>query len=38
MNVPTAVWWKAKKIELSEADEELPLSTAYHWRSTAGVF
>src|SRR5437868_12388345 len=35
MNVPTADSWNAKKIVLSEAEEVVPLSTAYHWRSTA---
>src|SRR5919197_3599641 len=35
MKVPTLVSWKARKIELSAADEVVPLSTAYHCRSTA---
>src|SRR5207248_11741636 len=35
MNVPTADSWNAKKIVLSEAEDVVPLSTAYHWRSTA---
>src|SRR5438132_5820464 len=35
MNVPTADSWKARKIVLSAAAEVVPLSTAYHCRSTA---
>ena len=35
MNVPTAVWWNARKTVLSTADDVGPLSTAYHCRSTA---
>src|SRR5919201_6020356 len=35
MNVPTAASWKARKTVLSEAAEVVPLSTAYHCRSTA---
>src|ERR671930_1106165 len=35
MNVPTADSWKARKIVLSEAEDVVPLSTAYHCRSTA---
>src|SRR5919197_4774415 len=35
MKVPTADSWKARKIVLSAADEVVPLSTAYHCRSTA---
>src|SRR3954452_14579119 len=35
MNVPTLCTWNARKIVLSAADDVVPLSTAYHCRSTA---
>src|ERR671930_781766 len=35
MKVPTCASWNDRKTVLSEAAEVVPLSTAYHWRSTA---
>src|SRR6266581_3899676 len=35
MKVPTWSSWNARKIVLSEAEDVVPLSTAYHCRSTA---
>src|ERR1043166_6022201 len=35
MNVPTADSWNDRMRVLSAADEVVPLSIAYHWRSTA---
>src|SRR3954447_12717742 len=35
MNVPTSVSWNERKTVLSTAEDVVPLSTAYHWRSTA---
>src|SRR5919197_6142626 len=35
MNVPTCASWNDRKTVLSEAAEVVPLSTAYHCRSTA---
>src|SRR5204863_246490 len=35
MNVPTSASWNARKTVLSAAEDVVPLSTAYHCRSTA---
>src|ERR1041384_4831277 len=35
MNVPTSLSWNERNTVLSAAAEVVPLSTAYHWRSTA---
>src|SRR6476646_9129081 len=35
MNVPTSLAWNERKTVLSAAEDVVPLSTAYHWRSTA---
>src|ERR1051325_4781359 len=35
MNVPTSLSWNERNTVLSAAAEVGPLSTAYHWRSTA---
>src|SRR6266545_3115585 len=37
MNVPTASTWNDRKTVLSSAPAVVPLSTAYHWRSTAAT-